>query len=542
MTRETLHTDVLIIGAGGAASRAAYEAKRLEPDLKVLIATEGRWGGGGSTVWVASETLGINAPFNAAADGDSPDVFLEDIMTTGLGLTSRRLASVIAQEAGDRIQELIDLGVQFDRDGGRLRQRKLSGCTRARSLAQGGRTGVSILENLKRAALEQGVQALEGIRILDLIVQDGAVRGARGFKEHKQIDILAGAVILASGGAGAVFLHHINHPSLRGDGFAMAYRAGARLTNMEFFQIGPGVVFPKMDFIIHSHMWNFRPRLRNAAGRKFLEDYLPAGIAADEVLSLKSMSFPFSVRTHARYLDIAISKELLAGRGTENGGVVFDVNHVAQKHLMEKAPITFDTFLKRGIDLSRDSIEIAPLVQNFNGGVQIDENAAATIPGLYAVGEVSGGVHGADRPGGNNLTDCQVFGYRGGRAAAAFAKARGQSEAPAPQVEMPSAAPDKAALAEIRRAMDRALMVVRHEAPLQELLERIRAYRRASAAMDSETDNLLLVAEMLARSALFRRESRGVHFREDFPDRDENFAQPSQIFRSESGEMRCALV
>ncbi len=542
MTRETIHTDVLIVGAGGAASRAALEAKKLEPDLDVLIATEGRWGSGGSTVWVASETLGINAPFNAAGDGDTPDVFLDDIVTTGLGLAGRSLARVIAYESAERIQELIDLGVQFDKDGDRVRQRKLSGCTRARSLAQGGRTGVSILEALKRAAVERGVRALEGVRVLDLICRDGAVCGARGFRDGGGVDILAKAVILANGGAGAIFPHHINHASLRGDGFAMAYRAGARLTNMEFFQIGPGVVFPHMHFIIHSHMWRFCPRLRNAAGEEFLEAYIPAGITTDEVLSLKSMSFPFSVRTHARYLDIAISKELLAGRGTKNGGVYFDVNHVDRRQLIEKAPITYDTFLKKGIDLARDRIEIAPLVQNFNGGVLIDENAATTVPGLFAVGEVSGGVHGADRPGGNNLTDCQVFGYRGGRAAARLAKTRDRIQALEPQPEAASVRCDRARLGDIRTALDRALMVVRQATHLQALIDRVTACRRELPAGDIESENLLLVAEIFARSALFRRESRGVHYREDFPDKHPEYEKPTQVYQNEAGEMVCLLA
>lgn len=162
------------------------------------------------------------------------------------------------------------------------------------------------------------------------------------------------------GGAGAIFPHNINHASLRGDGFAMAYRAGAQLTNMEFFQIGPGVVFPKFHFILHSHMWNFCPRLRNARGEEFMETYLPEGISKEEVLALKSMSFPFSVRTHAKYLDISISKELIEGRGTENGGVFFDVNHIPEDQLKAKAPITYETFLRRGVDLCKESIEIAP--------------------------------------------------------------------------------------------------------------------------------------------------------------------------------------
>jgi fumarate reductase (CoM/CoB) subunit A len=260
LIHETVQTDVLIIGGGGGASRAAYEAKRFDPRLDVTLVVAGPWGSCGSTVWVASETLGINAPLNEAGDGDSPEVFLEDIIKTGLGLANPGLVSKIAYESSQRISELISLGVKFDTVGEKIRQRKLSGCTRARSLAQGGQTGVAIVSALKKASLEIGVKVQQGVRIVDLIHHDGEVWGARGLRGGETLEILAKAVILANGGAGAIFPHNINHPTLLGDGYGMAYRAGAVLSNLEFIQIGPGMVFPKMPFIIHSHMWNFSPR------------------------------------------------------------------------------------------------------------------------------------------------------------------------------------------------------------------------------------------------------------------------------------------
>ena len=539
MVDETIKTDVLVIGGGGAGSRAAYEAKRLDPELDVLLVTEGAWGRAGSTVWVASETLGINAPLDAAEDGDSPDAFFDDIVTTGLGLADPHLARIVADESADRIRELIELGVKFDSRGDRLIQRKLSGCTRARSLAVGGETGVAMVGALKRAALEAGVQTLENIRLLDLIHVNGEVWGARGFRSGQELAILAKAVILANGGAGALFPRNINHPCLRGDGYAMAYRAGARLTNMELFQIGPGVVFSKFPFIIHSHMWNFRPRLRNISEKEFLSDYLPAGVSKDQVLSLKSMSFPFSVRTDARYLDIAMSKEITGGRGSRHGGVYFDVNHVDEANLREKAPITFHTFLKNGVNLARDTIEIAPLVQNYNGGVKIDEHAATTVNGLFAVGEVSGGVHGADRPGGNNLSDTQVFGFRGGRAAARLAGQRGDWPRDLTLADSPRQEPNAAGRDLIRAGMDRALMVVRRRDELVQLLDRIRELREKNPDLDIETDNLALNAEIMAGSALLRTESRGIHYREDFPETDPNLTRPSLVYRKETGEMAC---
>ncbi|MFH1383314.1 MAG: FAD-dependent oxidoreductase [Chloroflexota bacterium] len=541
MTSEEIKTDILVIGGGGAGSRAAYEAKRLEPGLDVLVAVDGTWGAGGSTVWKASETLGINAPLNAADDGDSPEIFLKDILETGLGLASPSLALIIAHESADRILELIDLGVEFDRSGGKVIQRKLSGCTRARSLSKGGETGVSIVSTLKNASLAQGVRVLESVRVLDLICENGEIWGVRALKQGKPIDILAKAVILANGGAGALFPHNVNHPSLRGDGFAMAYRAGALLTNMEFIQIGPGVVFPKLNFIIHSHMWRFTPRLKNVLGKEFLDEYLPPGLSREQALSLKAMSFPFSARTDARYIDIAMYQEITQGRSTKHGGIFFDVNHVPENQLKEKAPITYQTFLDRGINLCTDVIEIAPLVQNFNGGVKIDENAATTVPGLFAVGEVSGGVHGADRPGGNNLADCQVFGYRGGRAAAALASTRPwKFNGPLPLTEL-IARRDAKGLSHIREEMDKALMIVRRKEGLLELLGKIRELREKVSVSSIADDNLLLNAEIFAGAALLREESRGTHYRADFPKTDPKDARPSLIRKGKGGEMEACL-
>ena len=539
MQHEVINTDVLVIGGGGAGSRAAYEAKRLAPNLDVLIAVEGKWGKSGSTVWKASETLGINAPLNTAADGDNPQVFLEDIVRTGLGASDPKLAAIIANESSDRINELVALGAEFDCEDGKILQKKLSGCTRARSLAKGGETGRTIVGVLQKAAIEKGVRVLEGIRVLDLICTGREVWGAKALKGKKRVDILAKVVILATGGAGALFPHNVNHPSLRGDGYAMAYRAGATLTNMEFIQIGPGVVFPKIDFIIHSHMWRFSPRLRNKQGEEFLDMYLPAGISRDEVLSLKAMSFPFSVRTDAKYVDIAMYKEIIEGRGTKNGGVYFDVNHISESELKEKAPITFQTFLDIGVNLHTGVIQIAPLVQNFNGGIKIDENAATNVAGLFAVGEVSGGVHGADRPGGNNLTDTQIFGYRGGRAVAELAMKRKKTNID--KITDIILTDIKENLKAIYQSMDRSLMIVRRKEHLLELLDGISDFRRKHAIVSTETDNVLLNAEIFARAALVREESRGTHYREDFPETRPKFAKPSLITKSSSAEMKVVL-
>jgi fumarate reductase (CoM/CoB) subunit A len=513
--------DLLVVGGGAAGGRAAYEAKRSHPGLDVLMAVAGGFGTSGSTNLVASESLGINAPFNFMDDGDSPDAYYKDIVETGDGLSNPVLCRVIADEACDRVNELIALGVKFDCDGERILPRQLAGCTKARSLTCGGSTGREIVRVLKERINSLGVRVREQIRMIDLVKdEEGRVRGAIGLVGQEAVFIQAGAVILASGGAGRIFRHNVNPPSLEGDGWSMAYRAGARLVNMEFFQVGPAVFNAPLTFIIHSHMWRLKPRLTNESGEEFLARYCPPGVTPGEVLDLKAMSYPFSVRTNAKYLDIAIFKEVMEGRGTPSGAVYFDVTHVDRETLLARAPITYNTLKKVGIDLARDRIEIGLAVQNFNGGVSIDVDGFTGIDGLYAAGEVSGGVHGADRPGGNNLIDTQVFGYRAGRAAAGYAAKAEKMGFSAGIVEhlefrTPSEK-DVTVLQESANIYYSNLTIIRTRKGLQDVLDFVDRNRRSTNVV---VRNRLTIGSILATAEMIREESRGTHYREDFPDR-----------------------
>ncbi len=546
---ETIFTDVLVIGGGGAGSRAAYEAKRFGGGLGVTLVVGGAFGASGSTTFIGSETLGINAPLGCADPADSPEAYLADMIDTGLGLSSPKLCKIIAYESSDRVRELIDLGVQFDRKDGQLVQRKLSGCTRPRSLSCGGQTGVQIVRALKQACERVGVTLYEHMRAVDLVKREDRVVGAVCLcRNRSPVRIMCKAVVLACGGAGRLFRGNINPVGINGDGFAMAYRAGATLTNMEFIQVGPGVVFPPIRFIIHSHMWRFLPRLLNKDGDEFLSRYCPADVSPDVVLDLKAMSYPFSVRTSARYLDIGMFKELLAGRGTEHGGVYFDATHVPRREFEQRAPVTYETLLKGGADLATDRIEIAPVVQSFNGGVRIDEDAATDVPGLYCAGEVSGGVHGADRPGGNNLIDSQVFGYRAGISAAkgALGAENGKVAGSMQDEEEPyaeGAERDDSVLAELGELYYRYLTIVRHEEGLQRVLARIDELRDKFWSKDNyrrhiTLANALIVGEMIAKSALIRRESRGTHYRDDYPDSDPRYLDNTVVKRGDGWEAR----
>jgi len=541
---KVLDCDVLVVGGGAAGSRAAYEAKRAHPRLKVILAVAGGYGSSGSTNLIASESLGISAPFDYMRDGDSPDVFYRDILETGAGLSDPVLGRIVADEACARVDELAALGIVFDRGKSGIVQCKLSGCTKARSLTCGGSTGREIVRVLKDAIRKLGVEIRENIRAIDLARDDrGRVCGVLALIGRETVFIGAGAVVLASGGAGRIFRNNVNPPSLEGDGWAMAYRAGARLVNLEFFQVGPAVLNAPLKFIIHSHMWRLRPRLTNTLGEEFLPRYCPAGVDPEEVLDLKAMSYPFSVRTNAKYLDIALFKEVSAGRGTPSGGVWFDVAHAGQKTLRAKAPITYATLLKAGIDLARDRIEVGPVVQNFNGGILIDAEGFTGVEGLYAAGEVTGGVHGADRPGGNNLTDTQVFGYRAGRAAADFA-AGGKSRADCPgnlsDADLSPLSPEEEALLRTSSKLYSSnLTIVRTEKGLREVL----AFNdRHSGFANVMVRNRLTVGSLLATAALTRRESRGTHYREDFPDTSVAWGKRIVLSRSDEGTPRVEII
>ncbi len=535
--------DVLVVGGGGAGSRAAYEAKRAGGKLKVLLSVAGGLGTSGSTNLMASESLGINAPFNYMGDGDSPDVFYRDILETGAGLSDPALCRVIADESCARVNELVEMGVKFDEGGSRFIQRKLSGCTKARSLTCGGTTGREMVRVLKEGMKRLGVEVAENMRILDLVRDDrGRVCGALGLAGKETVLIRAQAVILASGGAGRIFRHNVNPPSLEGDGWSMAYRAGARLINMEFFQVGPAVFNAPIMFIIHSHMWRLQPRLTNARGEEFLPRYCPPGVSPADVVDLKAMSYPFSVRTAAKYLDIAIFKEVMEGRGTPAGGIFFDVSRVDRDTILKRAPITYETLARAGLDVAKKAFEVGLVVQNFNGGILIDAHAFTGIEGLYAAGEVSGGVHGADRPGGNNLADTQVFGYRAGQAAAQYALGRA-GHPPRSSVKDLSFDPlspeDEALLIKCADLYYANLTIVRTKAGLREVLDFV---DRHSGNRNGIVRNRLALGSILATAALTREESRGTHYREDFPATDPSWKKRVAVSAGPDGRPRVEFL
>jgi fumarate reductase (CoM/CoB) subunit A len=535
--------DVLVIGAGAAGCRAAYEAKKSRPELEVILTCSGKQKASGSTNLDASEALGINAPLNSMEDGDNPSTYYSDIISTGDKLCDPKLCRIISNESFGRINELIDMGVPFDKKDGKIWQQKLSGCTKARSLTCGGGTGRAICEALMKENLRLGVRLIENTRVLALCRDEyGAVCGAWGMEREEKVIFSAKSVILATGGAGGIFSQNVNTLDILGDGWAMAYDVGARFVNMEFFQVGPAAVRPAIKFIIHSHMWRLNPKLTNSQGDEFLPLYCPEDVSADDALYLKAMSYPFSVRTNAMYVDIAIFKEIMSGRGTKAGGVYFDLTHVSRDEFLEKAPITYRRLLNAGLDLTKEKLELGLAVQNFNGGILIDENGFTGVNGLYAAGEVTGGVHGSDRPGGNNLTDTQVFGYRAGRAAAEAATTRKKILFNMSSFSIGPIIKDYDAelLRTAAKLFYQEMTIVRNGSGLEKVLSFIS--EAESHDIGQALKNRLIIGKMLATAMLERPESRGTHYREDFPLRQDKLNKRIVISKGEDTDLKLETI
>ena len=373
--------------------------------------------------------------------------------------------------------------------------------------------------------------------------------------------------MLGTGGAGKLFLHNLNPPDITGDGYALGYRAGAELMNMEFMQAGPSIVHPVHN-TLNAWLLALDPRLTNARGEEFLDRYLPAGCSGSQCLEARSTHYPFSVSDGSQYFDIATQKELTEGRGTAHGGVFLDLSRSRPEELPDTPRgrdvkrlygITRDYIQKNyGVDIAEQPVEVACIGHAINGGLRIKPSAESSVSCLFAGGESAGGPHGADRLGGNMNLTCQVFGKRAGRSAAERARERG-----IPSVSSALVAGERARLANlqarrgslgptqlkrlIQECMWRHLLVVRNDASLRACLTEVERLRGQTEDVNVagpaqlmgllEVESLLTVAEIMARAALLRTESRGSHYREDYPQRDDRTWETSIVTRQMGGRM-----
>lgn len=544
-----IRTDVLVIGSGGAALRAALEAQ--EGGAQVTVVIKGEFRRSGATFHSVAEVGAFNVPDGAGDPDDGPDVFLDDILTAGQGMSDPRLSAILAEEAEAALRYLEGYGVHFERASEREGAPYLTfqACFSSKARSHVIKDHFKpIVKALGSEATRRGLQALDRLMIKDLIVRDGECLGAVAVDaEGRLVVIRAKATILTTGGASQLFRTNLYPSDITGDGYAMAHRAGAHLVNMEFMQAGVSIIDPFVN-LFGNYLWDARPNLWDREGRPFLSDYLPEGLSIAAVIREKQRHFPFSSSDISRFIEISIQKAINEGRGTEKGGLLLDFIHDDLDSILDDQsrsvarmwPLTYDWYKERGTDLRKDKVEITCSAHAINGGLRIDQDAQSNIRGLFAAGEVAAGPHGADRLGGNMSVTCQVFGGRAGRAAAARARTVDHRTIADP-LEGHDALPNGAAtgakqdLAALRQrlqnAANRHLLILRDEDGLrafrdecaalrQELAGTARIETPADTVQALELGNLITVGELMSLAALARPESRGSHYREDHQARD----------------------
>jgi succinate dehydrogenase/fumarate reductase flavoprotein subunit len=573
---ELIDCDVLVIGSGGAGLRAAIEAKETFREGKVVLAAKGTLGKSGVTALACSDRMAFHAtlPYTEPGTEDNWKYHAEDIYKIGGYVSDGDLAQVLARNSRQAFDYLDQLGVPFMKgQDGRADQFITDGSDYARACYTGPRTANHIEEALVRKISVTGVTVLDQCMVADLTQYRGRVIGAFGIDEKEEgieerLKVFSfKTVVLATGGAGEAFSVHVFPPGMTGDGYAMAYRQGAELVNMEFIQIGLSSI--KTRLACSGSMMRAIPRFLNEKGEEFLLKYFPRGTLSSEIYDLvfeKGASWPVSSEKRTCAIDVAVSKEMAGGhrifldyRENPQGFRLKDLQPKWQerynaeikrkrgdqarqgsplRRLEEINPDSIAWLKEHGIDLhAGERIEIAPAVQHFQGGIRIRDRANTSLKGLYAAGECAGGQHGANRPGGNALLDGQVFGKIAGREAALEAKSSGKAQRIGSLRikkfltklrNMDKGKKSQEVRREIQEITSGCAGVVRTEEGLRKGLKCLEKLKKEGISVDGkglifalETENLLDVAEMILRSALYRKESRGPHlFFSRFEDRD----------------------
>lgn len=507
---------VLVIGSGGAGIRAALEAVKYG---SVCIVSKTITGKGGCTVMAEG---GINAAVNPA---DSCKAHFEDTVKGGAYLNDRALADVLTSDAPARINELMEWGACFElTDNDTLAQRPFGGQKFARTCYAGDHTGHEIVMTLLEKLRGSDVEIRDETTVLSLITSGDTVCGAVVIDSAGNLSaITADAVVLATGGVGQLYPVTTNSTAGTGDGYALAYRAGAKLIDMEEVQFHPtGAVKPadSRGRLITEAVRGEGGILLNAAGERFMENY----DAERMELSTRDV------------VSRSISTEISEGRGTPSGGVFLDVSHLPSDVIESRLPLMLSQFLKSGIDVRKEAMEVAPTAHHFMGGIAISPEGKSSVAGLFAAGEVSGGVHGGNRLGGNALAETQVFGKRAGESAgkytglcAADAASAAEEALLRTEKEIESLYSGTVSPASVKKELQNLMWknvgIYRNELDLRVAEREIKRLTSAKLKITSVTEaaaaftvkNMLTVAALVVNGALLRRESRGAHTRIDIP-------------------------
>ncbi|MFL5572077.1 MAG: fumarate reductase/succinate dehydrogenase flavoprotein subunit [Gemmatimonadaceae bacterium] len=574
--------DVLVIGAGGAGLRAAIEAAHVGASVGLVCKS---LLGKAHTVMAEG---GVAAALANVDDRDNWKVHFADTMRGGQYLNNWRMAELHAREAPDRVRELEAWGAVFDRtDDGRILQRNFGGHKYPRLAHVGDRTGLEMIRTLQDYAIYQSIDVHMECTVVSLLKDGNRIAGALAYdRERGRFKLFAAkAVVLATGGIGRAFSVTSNSWEYTGDGHALAYEAGAALQDMEFVQFHPtGMVWPPSvrGILVTEGVRGEGGILVNKEGRRFMFDDIPENYRSQTADNEeegwrytqgdKNARRPPELLTRD-HVARAIVKEVREGRGSPHGGVFLDISWIsaklpnAEQHIKKKLPSMYHQFKQLAdIDITKEPMEVGPTTHYVMGGVRVDgDTQMSTVPGLFAAGEVGAGLHGANRLGGNSLSDLLVFGMRAGKYAAEFAARQSATRVDVAQAD----AIVRDALEPFNRqsgtegpyqvehdlqAMMQDLVgIVRREEEIRRALDALKTLqaraRKVSVTGNREYNpgwhtaldlrNLLTVSEIVARAALERKESRGGHFRDDFPNRDPNYAKFNIVIRrGPDGEMQ----
>jgi succinate dehydrogenase / fumarate reductase, flavoprotein subunit len=583
---DALRYDVLIVGAGGAGLRAAIEAADAGVSVGLICKS---LLGKAHTVMAEG---GMAAALANVDDRDSWRVHFADTMRGGQYVNNWRMAELHAREAPDRVRELEAYGAVFDRTpDGRILQRNFGGHRYPRLAHVGDRTGLELIRTLQDHAVHLGVGVHMEYTVVDLLLDDRGASGVLAYdRERGRFHVFAAkAVVLATGGVGRAYQITSNSWEGTGDGHALAYRAGAELIDMEFVQFHPtGMVWPPSvrGILVTEGVRGEGGVLKNSEGRRFMFDDIPDNYkpqtAADADEGWRYTQGDRSARRPPELLTRdhvarCINREVKAGRGSPHGGVFLDIAWIREKlpeaeaHIKRKLPSMYHQFKELAdLDITKQPMEVGPTTHYIMGGIRVDaDTQESSIPGLFAAGECAAGINGANRLGGNSLSDLIVFGKRAGEFAASSARARDDVSVDAAAVERAmqwalepferggGAENPYRVQHDLQRTMQDLVGIVRTEGEMREALERLDRLReragRAGIAGHREYNagwhtcldlrNLLDVSEAITRSAIERRESRGGHFREDFPDQAAEFGQCNiAVRRAADGGMQVTRV
>jgi len=588
--------DVVIIGAGGAGLRAAIAAR--ESGMRTAIICKSLFG---KAHTVMAEG-GIAASMGNVNSKDSWQVHFRDTMRGGKFLNSWRMAELHAKEAPERVWELETYGALFDRTPeGKISQRNFGGHEYPRLAHVGDRTGLELIRTMQQKIVslqqddlretgdaESRLRVFHECTVTELLCDtDGAIAGAFGYWRESGCFVRfdAPAVVLATGGIGKSFKVTSNSWEYTGDGHALALRAGSTLVNMEFVQFHPtGMVWPPSvkGILVTESVRGDGGVLKNSEGKRFMFDYVPAVFrgqyAESEDEGDRWYTDPDNNKRPPELLPRdevarAINTEVKEGRGSPHGGVFLDIaSRRDSAEIMRRLPSMHHQFKELAdVDITQEPMEVGPTCHYVMGGVEVDPDTAAAmrVPGLFAAGEVSGGMHGSNRLGGNSLSDLLVFGCRAGIGAAEYVSSLGDDRPTVEQERIDAAARNALApfereggenpytlYQELQQTMQDLVGIIRKADEMQEALDKLEELKDRAAKVSVEGHrqfnpgwhlaldlrNMLAVCECVARAALLRKESRGGHTRDDYPDMEATWRQKNLICAARDGAADAGAV